>query len=99
MNRIPPDLLHRLRNDAHILSVLELLGIPTERRGRRLKFRCPDCGHTDAAIIPDQNLGRCFHCERNFNPIDLVMAERGDTFLEAVDYLARFLGLPSPWQL
>jgi DNA primase len=97
--RIPPELLYRLRNDVDIASVLERLGIPTGRRGGRLTFRCPDCAHSSAALIPYQNLGRCFHCQRNFNPIDLVMAERGFSFLEAVDYLERLLHLPPPGQL
>jgi hypothetical protein len=79
--------LHALRNDIDIRSVITDLGIPTRNRGTRLSFRCPKCTEYHTAINPRTNLARCFRCQKNFNPIDLVMAERRSTFLEAVAYL------------
>jgi transposase-like protein len=91
MNRIPSDVLRQLREDVDLAQVIERLGIPSKRRGQQLAFRCPGCGSFWAVTSPFQNLARCFHCRRNFNPIDLVMAERDDTFLEAVRYLEGLL--------
>jgi DNA primase len=91
MPLIPPDFLRQLRNDVDLTKVIQHLGIPTKRRGQRLMFRCPDCGNCHAAKSSYRNLARCFHCKRNFNAIDLVMAERGYSFLEAVDYLEGLL--------
>jgi ribosomal protein S27E len=84
MNRISPELLRQLRNEVDLGMVIEHLGIPAEQRGQQLKFRCPDCGSSDAVTSTHRNLAMCFQCQRNFNPIDLVMAERGYTFLEAI---------------
>ncbi|WP_208596420.1 hypothetical protein [Desulfonatronospira thiodismutans] len=39
------------------------------------------------ACNPRTNLARCFRCERNFNPIDLVMVVKGLNFREAVEFL------------
>lgn len=89
MSLIPADLLRGLRNDVPVLAVISDLEIPTKRRGTRLTFRCPGCGGFHTATNPRTNLARCFSCQRNLNPIDLVMAERGTSFLEAVDHLLR----------
>ena len=37
--------------------------------------------------INDTNLARCFHCEENFNTIDLVMTIRKLDFVESVRFL------------
>jgi DNA primase len=87
MSLIPADRLRALRNDVPVLAVISDLEIPTKRRGARLTFRCPECRGFNTATHPRTNLARCFSCQRNFNPIEVVMAERGTSFLEAVDYL------------
>ena len=43
------------------------------------------------ATNPRTNLGRCFRCQRNFNPIDLVMVVKRYTFLQAVDTRHRLI--------
>jgi DNA primase len=91
MSRIPPETLQNLRNDLDVVRVIARLDIPTKIRGSRLAFRCPDCGRYETSTGSDRNLARCFPCARNFNPIDLVMAQRGVTFLEAVCYLEDLL--------
>jgi DNA primase len=91
MKRISPDFLRQLRNQVEITRVIDELRIPSNQRRGQVTFRCPECECLHASTIPYQNLARCFQCERTFNPIDLVMAERGVTFLEAVDTLALLL--------
>lgn len=87
--------LHALRNQVEIGALLSDLCIPTRNRGARIYFRCPKCAEYHTATNYRSNLARCFRCMRNFNPIDLVMAERRSTFLDAVGYLeARFHPAP-----
>lgn len=79
--------LRRLRNELPIADVLRTLGIPSMRRGTRTVFRCPACTRLRTVVHQPTNLARCFGCKRNFNPIDLTMAERGTQFLDAVRFL------------
>ncbi len=92
MNRLPPDLLHRLRNHADLVLVLARLGVPIKQHGERFSFSCPVCITRDATSIPGKNLAYCFQCRRSFNPIDLVIAFRGLSFMDAVELLKPFLG-------
>ena len=88
---IPADHLRDLRNGVPVLTVIFHLGIPTKLRKARVTFRCPVCGQFATVASKTMNLARCFTCRRNFNPIDLVMAERAATFLDAVGYLQGLL--------
>jgi hypothetical protein len=66
-------------------------------REGQLAFLCPRCREYRSAVNPRTNLGRCFACETNFNPIDLTMAVEGCDFVAAVDYLATLLPR-GPWR-
>jgi len=90
------DDLRRFRNDTDILAVISDLGIETKKRGARLSFRCPSCGVFHTATKAETNLARCFRCARNFNPIDLVIAERSLSFVDAVNYLQERFARCSP---
>ncbi len=83
--------LRALRNNVSVLAVISDLRILTKMRGKRLTFRCAECAGYHTALNPRTNLAHCFRCERNFNPVELVMAERGSRFLEAVNYLEGLL--------
>ena len=87
MPSIPAERLSALRNNVPVLAVVSELQIPTKMRGRRRTFRCPKCGSFQTAANARTNLTRCFRCRVNFNPIDLVVAERRVSFLEAVRFL------------
>lgn len=79
--------LHRLRNEVLITQVIQVLDIPFKTRDGYLRFLCPLCNEFMTACHPKTNLGRCFRCQRNFNPIDLVMVVKGMCFQEAVRFL------------
>lgn len=85
--RFHKELLHRLRNQISIDRLLDQLKWPHKQRERRCCFLCPQCGEFLTAVNPRTNLGRCFRCECNFNPIDLVMAIRQCDFVTAVQFL------------
>ena len=54
---------------------------------RDLRFRCPLCDNFHTGTTNKTNLARCFDCQQNFNPIDLVTAVAKCSFLDAVEYL------------
>lgn len=82
--RISDDELRLLRNDIAIAWLIKHLGIPCKRRDGLLRFLCPRCSEFHTATKTTTNLARCFRCHINFNPIELIMAERSLSFLEAV---------------
>ena len=89
--RYPDAFLRRLRNEIPIDWLIRHLGWPSKRREGQFVFVCPHCGETLSDIKRETNLGRCFHCEINFNPIDFTMKVREYDFVQAVEYLTPFL--------
>jgi DNA primase len=89
MWRIAPERLRRLRDDVCVLSVIDDLRLELRVRGSRLRFCCPQCDHFETRVNRERNLGHCFRCRRGFNTIDIVMAARDWSFLNAIDYLER----------
>ena len=86
--RIPADTLRHLRNDLPVRDVIEVcLGLPSKEIEGVFRFLCPHCNEFNTATNPRTNLARCFRCQRNFNPIDLVMAAERCSFIDAVDIL------------
>jgi len=51
----------------------------------------PHCQEYLSAVNPRTNLGRCFYCLRNFNPIEFTMAVQQCDFVAAVHYLEPLL--------
>ena len=87
-NYYPSDFLRMIRNQIPIEKVIvTMLNLEVRHTPKWLRFRCPRCHGFHTATYPDTNLARCFDCKENFNPIDLVMAVAGYTFVEAVEYL------------
>ncbi len=85
------DFLRRLRNEISWQLLLEQLRWPHKQRQRQLAFLCPRCHEYLSAVNPRTNLGRCFCCQTNFNPIDFTMAVDECDFVTAVGYLKPLL--------
>lgn len=86
--RYAPGLLRSLRNDIDIQHVIaEVLDWPSKESEGYFRFLCPICSDFNSATNPKTNLGRCFRCQRNFNPIDFVMVANECTFIDAVEFL------------
>ena len=80
--------LYILRNDIPIDTLIEkALCIPSRIADGCFRFLCPLCKAFNTATNPETNLARCFHCEKNFNTIDLVMTVRKLDFVESVRFL------------
>jgi hypothetical protein len=92
MTRLDNSTLRRLRNDIPIdFVILSILRIPAKSSEGFLRFLCPICSEFNSATNPRTNLARCFRCGKNFNPIDLVIADSRIPFREAVNALIPFL--------
>lgn len=91
MNRLSAERLRALRNDIPIEAVIRKLGLPAKEVEGYFRFLCPLCSEFHTATNPRTNLGRCFRCRENYNPIDLVMAVEKVSFLDAVSLLERML--------
>ncbi len=86
--RFSPQELTFLRNRVPITHVIKtLLDLPTRSTNGKLSFACPLCGGFDTSINAAHNLGRCFECRQNFNPIELVMHQRQIGFVDSVRWL------------
>lgn len=84
--------LRQLRNAIPIRDVIaDVLDMAWKICEGRFRFLCPLCGEFHTATNPHTNLGRCFRCERNFNPIDMTMIHKRYDFLQAVAFLDQFL--------
>jgi hypothetical protein len=90
--RFSDDELFELRNKIPIEALIrDVLSIPAKVSEGYLRFLCPICHEFQTATNQRTNLARCFRCERNFNPIDMVMRARAMGFIESVDYLKSVL--------
>lgn len=89
-NHYPVSLLRTLRNRIPIDTVIiDMLKLDIGHHDKLLRFRCPLCDHFHTATNPKTNLARCFDCEKNFNPIDLVIAVTNCSFVDAVERLKK----------
>ena len=89
--RFDDALVRRLRNKIPMDWLIRHLGWPHKQRDGRFVFVCPRCGESLSAVKHDTNLGRCFHCQTNFNPIDFTMQVRDYDFVQAVEFLIPLL--------
>jgi DNA primase len=89
MGSYTDDFLTMLRNQINIDQVIDRLMIDTRQGNNLRRFRCPLCDRFHTATNPKTNLGRCFECQKNFNPIDLVMAATRFDFIETVEFLKK----------
>jgi len=92
LNTLSKDHLCALRNRIEIIPLIaEVLELLYKTHDGRFRFMCPLCHDFDTAVNLDTNLARCFRCQRNFNPIDLVMTVKRYSFMQAVRYLQPIL--------
>jgi hypothetical protein len=84
----PDDFLRMLRNDIPIDEVIvDLLNLEVQKDRKTIRFRCPLCYNFHTATNHKTNLARCFDCEKNFNPIDMVITVGNCGFVDAVKFL------------
>lgn len=88
MSHYSSALLKSLRNQIPIEKVITcMLNMEIKPTCKLLRFRCPRCYNFHTATNSINNLARCFDCQKNFNPIDMVMAVANVSFTDAVEFL------------
>jgi len=88
--------LFALRNNIPIDAVIkDFLNWPCKFYEGYFRFLCPICSEFVTATNPKTNLARCFRCEKNFNPIDMVMCVNDCNFLNAVKFLQKHVARPT----
>jgi len=89
--------LQKLRNFIPIVFIiLEILMIPSKVSEGYFRFLCPLCSEFTTAISQENNLARCFRCQKQFNPIELVMACKKTDFVESVKFLQKYQNISFP---
>ncbi len=77
-----------IRNEIPIDGVIiNLLKLEVRHVNEILRFRCPVCYNFHTATKHETNLARCFDCQKNFNPIDMVITVGKCSFVDAVEFL------------
>jgi DNA primase len=86
--RYSKEFLKVLRNEIPIaILISDLLKLENKVSEGYFRFLCPICSTFNTATSQKTNLARCFRCEKNFNPIDMVMEVKRVGFIDAVEYL------------
>jgi len=87
-SRYSKEKLKSLRNHIPISRLIsDFLRVPCKLSEGYFRFLCPLCSEFNTATNPKTNLARCFRCEKNFNPIDMVMAVKSCNFRDAVEMI------------
>ena len=90
--RLSGEILRKLRNNIPIeILIARFLKIPSKHSEGYFRFLCPICNEFNTAVKKETNLARCFRCNKNFNPIDMVMTCYGLNFLDTVKFLKSIL--------
>jgi len=89
-SRFTSQQLYHLRNHIPVNTLIKELLIPFKVEDGIFRFLCPLCNEGHTATNLNTNLARCFDCQKNFNPIDLVMIVRRTGFVESVKTLFTF---------
>jgi len=90
--KLSKEQLYNLRNRIEMISVIiDILELVYKTHDGQFRFMFPICKDFDSAVNTSTNLARCFRCERNFNPIDMVMIVKHYSFIQAAKYLQPIL--------
>jgi len=88
--------LFQVRNEIDIDWLInEKLNIERQFNGA-CRFRCPLCQQLNTATQKQTNLARCFSCQKNFNPIDIVIYTKKINFVPSVRFLLSLLDKKTP---
>jgi hypothetical protein len=93
------DFIRDLKARVDIRDIFNHLGILVIPSGtNRELYQCPahPDKHPSGVVYKDQGTYNCYQCNANGDVFDIVMAMRGVRFMEAVDFVAGYLGVELP---
>ncbi|MFH1767565.1 MAG: DNA primase [Candidatus Omnitrophota bacterium] len=94
---IPQDFIQDVQQKTNIVDLISSY-IPLKRAGRNFKALCPFHGEKTASFLvsPQKQIFHCFGCGEGGGAIQFLMLYDKLTFVEAVESLAKRLGMPIP---
>ncbi|MCC6545622.1 DNA primase [Candidatus Sumerlaeota bacterium] len=97
MNREFADVVRRIKENADIVGVVGSV-VPLKKAGNSYKGRCPfhDEKTPSFNVVPSKGIFHCFGCGAGGSVIDFVMRKERLDFKEAVEKLAKELGIEMP---
>jgi DNA primase len=96
-SRIPPDYLEQLLSRVDLVELIDTR-LPLRKAGRDYSACCPFHSEKTPSftVSPTKQFYHCFGCGAHGNAIGFLMAYEQLSFLEAVEELARSVGLEPP---
>lgn len=96
---IPQSFIDDIQTRTDIVEVISGY-IPLKRAGRNFKANCPFHGEKTPSfmISPQKQIFHCFGCGEGGGVIQFLMMHEKMTFVEAVELLAKRLGIEIPYQ-
>jgi DNA primase len=96
---IPQSFIDEVQTRTDIVEIISSY-IPLKRAGRNFKTNCPFHGEKTPSFMvsPQKQIFHCFGCGEGGGVIQFLMLHDKMTFVEAVETLARRLGLDIPYQ-
>ncbi|RUO39112.1 DNA primase [Pseudidiomarina aestuarii] len=94
---IPKSFIHDLLDRADVVEVVDSR-VPLKKAGRNYQACCPFHNEKSPSftVAPDKQFYHCFGCGEHGNAIDFLMKFDGLEFPEAIEELARMMGLEVP---
>lgn len=98
-NMIPQTFIDDIQARTNIVEIISGY-IPVKQAGRNFKALCPFHGEKTPSfmISPQKQIFHCFGCGEGGGAIQFVMRYEKATFIEAIEILAKRLGLVMPQQ-
>lgn len=96
---IPQSFIDEIQNRTDIVEIISGY-IPLKRAGRNFKTNCPFHGEKTPSFMvsPQKQIFHCFGCGEGGGAIQFLMLHEKMSFVEAVELLAKRLGLEIPRQ-
>ncbi|MCB1934668.1 MAG: DNA primase [Nitrosomonas sp.] len=94
---IPPSFIHDLLNRINIVDAIDR-HVSLKKAGANYIACCPFHSEKTPSftVSPTKQFYHCFGCGAHGNAINFLMEYSGYSFVEAVEYLAAFVGMPMP---
>ena len=95
---IPEDFIQKVLEDTDIVSLIDS-HIPLKKIGKNHNALCPFCDNTGRPafnVNEQKQFYYCFRCKASGNAIGFLMNYQSQDFIEAIENLAKNLGLEIP---
>lgn len=95
--QIPEEFINDLRHRADIVTIISEF-VPLKKQGRNYTGVCPFHSEKTPSFVvsPEKQIFHCFGCGKGGNVFSFLMEKNAMTFIEAVEFIAKRLGIILP---